>query len=138
MRLGRFDEGRGIDAQPFRMGAWRHSPRSEMLEAPPLIPMTRNTPRLNVTVSTPRGVVCSEQASAVDLRTADSCIHLTPAQEGFLCFLNTSHVTIRSGTSLMDLSLHNASASVRDGRLVIIAESAVFDGASSSGTLNPT
>ena len=75
-----------------------------------------------VEMNTPKGSVFSGQAGGVDLRTTDGVIAINPQDESYLNLTETTQITLRVGTEFLTFALENAAASLRDGRLTVLAE----------------
>jgi hypothetical protein len=84
--------------------------------------MFRKLKSVMVELSTPKGSVFSGQAGGVELRTTDSVIAINPQEESYLNLTQTTQITLRVGTECLSFMLKNAAASLRDGRLTVIAE----------------
>lgn len=78
---------------------------------------------MNVELSTPRGIVFDRQADGAELRTTDGVITIEPGDENYLNLTETTQITLRAGTEFITFVLENAAASLRDGRLTVLAES---------------
>ena len=72
--------------------------------------------------NTPRGSVFSGPAEGVALRTTDGVIAINPQDESFLNLTQTTQITLRVGTEFLSFVRKNAAASLRDGRLTVLAE----------------
>ena len=96
------------------MRAWRP------LRSP--LPMFRNLKTLSVELRTPKGSVFSGQAGAVELRTTDGVIAISPQEESYLNLTQTTQITLRVGAEFRSFVLKNAAASLRDGLLTVLAE----------------
>lgn len=75
-----------------------------------------------VELNTPQGSIFSGQADGAELRTTDGVIAIRPDEESYLNLTQTTQITLRVGTEFLIFSLENAAASLRDGRLTVIAE----------------
>ncbi|MEO6739925.1 MAG: hypothetical protein ABIP20_06715 [Chthoniobacteraceae bacterium] len=75
-----------------------------------------------VELNTPRGSVFSGHADDAELRTTDGTITIQPARENYLNLTETTQIVLRVGTEFIAFVLRNAAASLRDGRLTILAE----------------
>jgi F0F1-type ATP synthase epsilon subunit len=75
-----------------------------------------------VDLSTANGSVFSGRAGGVELRTTDGVIAINPQAESYLNLTQTTQITLRVGTEFLSFVLKNAAASLRDGRLTVIAE----------------
>ncbi len=75
-----------------------------------------------VELSTPQGSVFSGHAGGVEMRTADGAITITPREESYLNLTRTTEITLRVGTEFLRFVLKNAAASLREGRLTVLAE----------------
>lgn len=76
-----------------------------------------------VELNTPAGSVFSAHADGVELRTTDGVIAIRPGEESYLNLTETTQITLRVGTEFLSFALKNAAASLRDGRLIVVAES---------------
>ena len=85
-------------------------------------PMFRNLKTVSVELSTPKGSVFSGHAGAVELRTTDGVIAINPQEESYLNLTETTQITLRVGTEFLSFVLKNAAASLRDGRLTVLAK----------------
>jgi F0F1-type ATP synthase epsilon subunit len=84
--------------------------------------MFRKLKNVMVELSTPKGSVFSGQARGVELRTTDGVIAINPQEESYLNLTQTTQITLRVGTEFLSFVLKNAAASLRDGRLTVLAE----------------
>lgn len=84
--------------------------------------MFRTAKTVRVELSTPRGSVFSGQSDSVELRTSDGAIAITPRDETYLNLTRTTEITLRVGTDFIRFMLRNAAASLREGRLTLLAE----------------
>ena len=84
--------------------------------------MFRNLKTVMVALNTPRGSVFSGPADAVEMRTTDGVIAIDPREESYLNLTQTTQITLRVGTEFLGFVLKNAAASLRDGRLAVLAE----------------
>lgn len=75
-----------------------------------------------VELNTPQGGVFSGRAASVELRTTDGVIAINPQEETYLHLTETTEITLRVGTEFLSFSLTNAAASLREGRLTVLAE----------------
>ena len=75
-----------------------------------------------VELNTPQGSIFSGHADGVELRTTDGVIAIRPDEESYLNLTQTTQITLRVGTEFLIFALENAAASLRDGRLTVIAE----------------
>jgi F0F1-type ATP synthase epsilon subunit len=75
-----------------------------------------------VELNTPRGGIFSGQAASVELRTTNGVIVINPQEESYLNVTQTTEITLRVGTEFLSFVLKNAAASLRDGRLIVLAE----------------
>ena len=75
-----------------------------------------------VELNTSQGGIFSGHADGVELRTTDGVIAIRPDEESYLNLTQTTQVTLRVGTEFLIFALENAAASLRDGRLTVIAE----------------
>lgn len=58
----------------------------------------------------------------MELRTTDGVIAINPQDESYLNLTQTTQITLRVGTEFVSFVLKNAAASLRDGRLTVLAE----------------
>ncbi len=77
---------------------------------------------VTVEISTPEGVFFAGPSSAVDLHSIDADIHIEPSGESYLTLLRLTEITIRRGSEFLSFVLENATASLRAGQLVVLAE----------------
>ena len=84
--------------------------------------MFRNLKNVMVELSTPKGSVFSGEAGGVEMRTTDGVIAINPQDESYLNLTETTHITLRVGAEFLSFVLKNAAASLRDGRLTVLAE----------------
>ena len=84
--------------------------------------MFRKTKSVRVELSTPQGSVFSGQAGGVELLTTDGVIAIHPQDESYLNLTQTTQITLRVGTEFLSFVLKNAAASLREGRLTVLAE----------------
>lgn len=84
--------------------------------------MFRKLKSVMVELSTLKGSVFSGQAGSVELLTTDGVIAITPREESYLNLTQTTQITLRVGTEFLSFVLKNAAASLRDGRLIVLAE----------------
>lgn len=84
--------------------------------------MFRKLKNLMVELSTPKGSVFSGQAGSVELSTTDGRIAINPQEESYLSLTQATEITLRVGTKFLTFVLKNAAASLRDGRLTVLAE----------------
>ena len=75
-----------------------------------------------VELNTPQGSIFSGHADGVELRTTDGVIAIRPDEESYLNLTQTTQITLRVGTEFLIFALENAAASLRDGRLTVLAE----------------
>lgn len=92
-----------------------------MLGGSSSLPMFRKLKSVMVEMNTPKGSVFSGQASGVELRTTHGAIAINP-QDSYLNLTETTQITLRVGTEFLTFALENAAASLRDGRLTVLAE----------------
>lgn len=84
--------------------------------------MFRELKCVTVEFNTPHGRVFSGHADGVELRTTDGVIAINPQEESYLNLTETTQITLRVGTEFLTFALENAAASLRDGRLTVLAE----------------
>lgn len=84
--------------------------------------MAPNIQSVLVELSTPHGNVFSVQAEGVELRTTDGVIAINPQDESYLNLTQMTQLTLRFGTEFVTYRLKNAAASLRTGRLTVLAE----------------
>ena len=75
-----------------------------------------------VELNTPRGSVFSGHADDAELRTTDGVITIQPAKQSYLNLTEVTQIRLRIGTGFISYMLKNAAASLRDGRLTVLAE----------------
>ena len=85
-------------------------------------PMFPNSKTVMVELTTAKGIAFSAEADGVELRTTDGVIAINPLEESYLHLTHTTHITLRVATEFRTFELENAAASLRDGRLTVIAE----------------
>ncbi len=84
--------------------------------------MFRKLKTFMVELNTPKGSVFSGQAGSVELRTTNGVIAINAREESYLNLTQTTQITVRVGTEFLSFVLKNAAASLRDGRLTVLAE----------------
>ena len=84
--------------------------------------MLRSLKTVVVELSTPQGPVFSGNAVGVELRTNDGTITIGPRDENYLNLTRTTEITLRVGTEFTRFVLKNAAASLREGRITVLAE----------------
>lgn len=84
--------------------------------------MFRTAKTVMVELSTSQGSIFSGRAGSVELRTTDGAIAITPRNESYLHLTRTTEITLRVGTDFLRFMLKNAAASLREGRLTVLAE----------------
>ena len=84
--------------------------------------MFRKLKSVMVEMNTPKGSVFSGPADGVELRTTDGAIAINPQDESYLNLTQTTQITLRVGTEFLTFVLKNAAASLREGRLTVLAE----------------
>ncbi len=84
--------------------------------------MSRKLKTIMVELNTPQGSVFSGHAGAVELQTTDGAIAINPREESYLNLTHTTEITLRVGTEFLLFVLKNAAASLREGRLTVVAE----------------
>ena len=84
--------------------------------------MFRKLKSVVVEMNTPKGSVFSGPADGVELRTTDGAIAINPQDESYLNLTQTTQITLRVGTEFLTYVLKNAAASLREGRLTVLAE----------------
>ena len=84
--------------------------------------MFRKLKNVMVELNTPRGSVFSGEAEGVEMRTTDGAIAITPREESYFNLTQTTQITLRVGTAFLSFALKNAAASLREGRLIVLAE----------------
>ena len=75
-----------------------------------------------VELNTLRGSIFSGHADDAELRTTDGVITIQPAKQNYLNLTETTQIRLRIGTGFISYVLKNAAASLRDGRLTVLAE----------------
>jgi F0F1-type ATP synthase epsilon subunit len=76
-----------------------------------------------VDLNTPGGSVFSGHADGVELRTTDGVIAIqSGAEKSYINLTETTEITLRINGDFRAFALKNAAASLRDGRLTLIAE----------------
>jgi len=84
--------------------------------------MFRERKDVAVELNTPKGGIFFGRAASVELRTTDGVIAIIPQEESYLNLTQTTEITLRVGTEFLSFVLKNAAASLRDGRLTVLAE----------------
>jgi len=84
--------------------------------------MFRKLKSVMVEMNTPKGSVFSGPTDGVELRTTDGAIAINPQDESYLNLTQTTQITLRVGTEFLTYVLKNAAASLREGRLTVLAE----------------
>jgi F0F1-type ATP synthase epsilon subunit len=84
--------------------------------------MFRKFNTVMVELNTPRGSVFSGPADGVELRTTDGAIAINPRGESYLNLTHAAEITLRVGPGFIRFALKNAAASLRQGRLSVLAE----------------
>ena len=87
--------------------------------------MFRKLKNVMVELNTPKGRVFCAQAEAVELQTTNGVISINPREESYLNLTQTTQITLRVGAEFLTFMLKNAAASLRNGRLTVLAEEAV-------------
>ncbi len=77
---------------------------------------------LMVELRTPGGLVFEGVSNSIDLRTDGGSMHIRPTEDCFLNMLNATEITLCVGHDTLVFALENAAASLRDGRLTVLAE----------------
>ena len=78
---------------------------------------------MTVEINTPAGSVFSGHADGVELRTTDGVIAIQPGEEkSYMNLTQATHLTLRVGAEFQSFALKNAAASLRDGRVIVVAE----------------
>ena len=75
-----------------------------------------------VELNTSGGSVFSVPADGVEMRTTDGVIAINPSEESYLNLTHTTQIVVRVGAEFHTFDLENAAASLRDGRLTVLAE----------------
>lgn len=76
-----------------------------------------------VDLNTSGGSVFSGHADGVELRTSDGVIAIQSGDENsYINLTQTTEITLRVGGDIRTFALKNAAASLREGRLTLIAE----------------
>lgn len=78
--------------------------------------------RIRVELTTPRGRVFSGVASSIELRTVEGVIAITPWEKSYLSLVHTTEITVRIGNEFHTFIMENATASLSEGRLTVLAE----------------
>ena len=80
---------------------------------------------MTVEINTPAGSVFSGHADGVELRTTDGVIAIQPGEEkSYMNLTQATQLTLRVGAEFQSFALKNAAASLRDGRVIVVAEEA--------------
>jgi len=77
---------------------------------------------MTVDLNTPKGCIFSGHADDAELRATDGVITVQLAKQSYLNLTETTQITLRVGTEFSTYVLKNAAASLRDGRLTVLAE----------------
>lgn len=78
--------------------------------------------RVRVELSTHRGRVFSGIASSIELRTVEGLIAITPWEKSYLSLIHTTEITVRIGNEFHAFIMENATASLSEGLLTVLAE----------------
>ncbi|MGV3531385.1 MAG: hypothetical protein ACO1QR_03375 [Chthoniobacteraceae bacterium] len=84
--------------------------------------MSDNLPAISVELSTPRGKYLAWRCSAIELSSVDGSIEINPSAGNYLSLLKATRVTLRSRGVFYSYVLENATANLKDGCLIVLAE----------------
>ncbi len=84
--------------------------------------MFRKLTSIMVELNTPEGSAFAGHADGIELRTTDGVIAINPQDESYLNLTETTQITLRVGAEFLTFALANAAASLREGRLTVLAE----------------
>jgi F0F1-type ATP synthase epsilon subunit len=99
--------------------------------------MSRKLKDIMVELRTPKGLCFSGGASSIELRTTDGLIAINPQEESYLSLVHTTAITLRCGTEFRRFLLKNATASLRSGKLTVLAEHIISVEPTKSKTSEP-
>ncbi len=75
-----------------------------------------------VQLTTAKGMVFFGTAQAIALHTADGIIEVTAQGESYLSLIGVAELTVRTSDGSRAFRLENATASIKPGRLTVLAE----------------
>ena len=78
---------------------------------------------LTVELSTPSGLFFSATASAIDVRTEDGSVHITPRDESYLNMIHATEITLQTADGHCVFILENAVAGLKGCTFTVLAES---------------
>lgn len=77
---------------------------------------------LTVELNTASGRFLTATASAVDVRTEDGSIHITPREQSYLNMVHATEITLHTGDGLCIFMLENAVAGLNGSTFTVLAE----------------
>lgn len=77
---------------------------------------------LTVELSTARGRVFSTTASAIDVRTEEGSVHITPRAESYLNMVHATQITLQTADGPCVFMLENAVAGLKGSTFTVLAE----------------
>lgn len=77
---------------------------------------------VSVEISTPGGMFFAGESSAVDLHTVDADIHIAHSEESYFTLMRVTEITLRRDSEFLSLALENATARLKPGQLIVLAE----------------
>ena len=86
------------------------------------LPVPHNMNDLTVELSTPSGLFFSATASAIDVRTEDGSVHITPRDESYLNMLHATEITLQTADGHCVFLLENAVAGLKGRTFTVLAE----------------
>jgi F0F1-type ATP synthase epsilon subunit len=78
---------------------------------------------LTVELSTASGRVFTALASAIDVRTQDGSVHITPREESYLNLVHATEITLQTADGSCVFVLENAVAGLKGRTFTVLAES---------------
>lgn len=84
--------------------------------------MRRSLKQVAVELSTPGGVFFAWRCGSVELRTVEGAVEINPSEGHYLSLLRATEITMRRGGQFHTFALENATAGLKDGTLVVLAE----------------
>jgi F0F1-type ATP synthase epsilon subunit len=85
--------------------------------------MNASKAAVTVEISTPRGESFTWKCSVIELRTVEGSIEINPAIGNVLSLARPTEITLRRGGEFHTFLLENATANLKGGRLIVLAES---------------
>ena len=84
--------------------------------------MSDNETTVAVELSPPRGKYLAATCSAIELRTVEGTVDINPRSGNVLSLMKATEITLRRGEEFLSFRLENATANLKDGRLIVLAE----------------